>query len=213
MKFPTAALSVTTLSLAMLAPALGQAQTQSPQDTQSSGVNEAQHMVPARALLTHALDANSVHTGDQFRATLSDKVHLNNGVELRRGDALLGNVVDDDMNTVGRSRLALRITEAVLKNGQTIPVKATIVSLYTPDQLSNDSFNAPEELPNRWNDGTLKVDQIGVLHDVDLHSSISSSNSGVFVSTQKNDVKIPGGSELALAIAAQPNAGPTNPGL
>jgi hypothetical protein len=36
---------------------------------------------------------------------------------------------------------------------------------------------------------------------VDLHSRISSINSGVFVSTKKNDVRLAAGSEIALAIA------------
>jgi hypothetical protein len=212
MKSSTAALSIAALSLAMLTPAFGQTPDQGSQDNQATGSREAQRMVPALAQLTRALDSNSIHTGDQFRATLSGNVHLNGGVELRHGDALLGQVAEDDTNTPGRSRLAVRFTQAVLKNGQTIPVKATIVALYTPDSLiSEDSANP--EVPNSWNDGTLEVDQIGVVKDVDLHSRISSSNSGVFVSTKKDDVKIPAGSEIALAIAAQSNTGSTNSGL
>jgi hypothetical protein len=212
MKFSTTALSIATLSLAMITPALAQTPDQSPQNMQPGGLHEAQRMVPAQASLTRALDSNSVQSGDQFRAKLTGNVHLNDAVELHRGDALLGKVADDDANTAGKSRLAVRFTEAVLKNGQTIPIKATIVALYTPDNLLDGSA-MPEEVPNNWNDGTLQVDQIGVVKDVDLHSRISSQNSGVFVSTKKNNVKIPAGSELALAIAAQPNAGTTNSGF
>ena len=36
---------------------------------------------------------------------------------------------------------------------------------------------------------------------VDLHSKISSQNSGVFVSMKKNDVKLKAGSEIQFAIA------------
>ena len=36
---------------------------------------------------------------------------------------------------------------------------------------------------------------------VDLHSKIADSNSGVFVSTKKDDVKLPRGYGIALAIA------------
>jgi hypothetical protein len=210
MKSSTAALSIAALSLAMLVPAFGQ--NQDSQDNQAS-VGVAQHMVPARASLTRALDSNSIHTGDQFRATLSGNVHLNGGVELHRGDALLGQVADDDTNAAGKAHLAVRFTQAVLKNGQTIPVKATIVGIYTPDSLVSDESAFPGSVPNSWNDGTLRVDQIGVVKDVDLHSSIASQNSGVFVSTQKNNVKIPAGSEITLAIAAQNNTGSTNSGL
>jgi hypothetical protein len=197
----------------MLTPAFGQTSTQGPPTNQPTGLREAQHMVPALASLTHSLDSRNIHAGDQFRATLNDNVHLNNGVELRKGDALRGQVVTDDMNTPGQTRLAIRFTEADLKNGQTVPVKATIVSLYTPSDLINNNSDAePDQIPNSWNDGTLRVDQVGVVSGVDLHSQIASRNSGVFVSTKKN-VKIPAGSELALAIAAQPNAAAASSGL
>jgi hypothetical protein len=49
------------------------------------------------------------------------------------------------------------------------------------------------------------MDQKGVLSGIDLHSRIASSNSGVLVSTSKSEVKIPRGTELTLAIAAQQN--------
>src|ERR1700761_464973 len=208
MKFPTAALSLATLSLAMLTPSFGQ----SMQDNEPAGLQQAQHMVPARASLTHALDSDSTHSGDQFRATLSANVHLNGGAELHRGDVLLGQVVDDDTNTAGKSRLAVRFTQAVLKNGQNIPIKATIVGLYSPDALVSDSSSTPDQIPDGWTDGIVQIDQLGVVKNVDLHSRISSENSGVFVSTQKNNVKIPAGSEIALAIAAQ-STGTTNSGL
>jgi hypothetical protein len=169
-------------------------------------------MVPVRASLTRTLDAQRINTGDQFRATLSQNVHLDNGVELHRGDVLLGKVVTDDMNTPGNSRLAIRFTEVDPRNGQSIPVKATIVGLYTPGQLMSDSDAGPEQYRNSWTNTTLSIDEIGVVNGVDLHSRISSLNSGVFVTTTKKNVKIPAGSEIALAIAAQSNTGATNSG-
>lgn len=210
MKPSTFALSIATLSLAMITPALAQTPDQS--SPTQPGSAAADHMVPAQASLTHALDSNSVHAGDQFRATLTGNVHLDGGVTLHRGDALVGNVANDDTNTAGKARLAVRFTEAVLKDGQKVPVKATIVALYTPGNFIDNADIQPDHTPNSWNDGTLQVDQLGVAKDVDLHSRISSQNSGVFVSTKKNDVKIPAGSELSLAIAPQANAAPTSSG-
>jgi hypothetical protein len=202
MKSSPLALSVTTLSLALLTPALSHAQ--------SPAQGEAEHMVPARASLSRTLDADHAAPGYQFRATLRDTVHLNGSTELHRGDVLLGTVANDDMNTGGKSHLAVRFTQAVLKNGQTIPIKATIVAFYAPDDLAGGDSDTTEQIPNGWNDGTLTVDQIGVTKDVDLHSRIASDNSGVFVSTRNADVKLPAGSELALAIAAQPNSNPNS---
>lgn len=209
MKPSTAVLSVATLSLALAIPALGQSPGQNWQNqnwqNQPNAQREADRMVPARASLIHTLDADSTRPGYQFRARLSDTVHLDVGVVLHRGDTLLGKVVNDDMNTPGTSRLAIRFTQALLKNGQTIPVKATIVAVYKPGDLTVE--NVPEHIPNTWNDRTLQVDQINVLNGVDLHSRIASHDSGVFVSTKDKDVKIPAGSEIALAIAARNNAG------
>jgi hypothetical protein len=201
-------LFLATLSLTMLPPAFGQT---SP-DNQAADVTEAQHMVPVRASLTSTLDAHRVNTGDQFRATLSQNVHLDSGVELHRGDVLLGEVVTDDMDTAGNARLAVRFTEVDGKNGQNIPVKATIVALYTPDQLMSDSDTGPEHYRNFWTDTTLSIDEIGVMNGVDLHSRIASDNSGVFVTTRNKDVKIPARSEIALAIAALPSTSTTNSG-
>jgi len=212
MKISTGALSVATLSLALLTPAFGQSNAAATPTDQPATAQQAQQMVPARATLSHALNAGDAQSGSQFRATLNDNVHLNGGAVLHRGDTLVGKVVTDDMNTPGKSRLALRITDAVLKNGQTIPVKATIVGLYPPGDFQSNGMIQPEQLPNDWNNSMVKVDQVGVVHDVDLHSDIASANSGVFVSA-KNNVKIPGGSELALAIAPAQNTGSTNSGL
>ncbi|HEX4156813.1 MAG TPA: hypothetical protein VHY48_14495 [Acidobacteriaceae bacterium] len=182
---------------------------QNSQQGQQRGLQQAQRMVPARASLSQTLDADRTTPGYQFRATLRDTVRLENGVKLHRGDVLLGRVVTDDMNTAGKSRLALRFTQAVLKHGQTIPVKATIVAFYKPSDFLDSEYAEPQQIPNNWNDGTLRVDDIGVMKDVDLHSRIASRDSGVFVST-KDNVRIPRGSEIALAIAARGNGGPAN---
>lgn len=52
----------------------------------------------------------------------------------------------------------------------------------------------------------LQIDEIGALSGVDLHSRIASKNSGVFVSTKKDDMKLSAGSEFALAIAVRKNS-------
>src|ERR1700756_497303 len=206
MKVSNSALFLAVLSLAVVTPSFAQTSDQTAQDSQSSGLSVAEHMVPGRATLARTLDAHSIHNGDEFRATLSDNVRLDNGVELRRGDALVGKVVSDDTNTSGNSRLAVRFTEVDRKNGQNIPIKATIVALYNPNQFLTDSASEPEQVPNSWTDKTLSVDQLGVVNGVDLHSQIASENSGVFVTKTKKDVKIPAGSEIAFAISAQANA-------
>ena len=111
------------------------------------------------------------------------------------------------MNQSGTSKLALRFTEAKLKNGQSVPIKATIVGIAPPvnETADNIPVDAGDQVSNSWNDGTLIVDQIDALNGVDLHSRISSTNSGVFVSTKKDNMKLEHGSEFLLAIAQQPH--------
>jgi hypothetical protein len=205
-------LSITSMSLALLLPAFSLAQStensQPSQDMQSTtaapaGQQEAAQMVPAQAALVDNLDAKKVQPGGQFKAKLSGKVRLKNGPELPSGTVLIGAVTTDEMQVAGTSRLAVRFSQAQLKNGKLVPIKATIVGIVPPE---TSDANGREIVPgeqeiNGWNVGTLQVDQINALSGVDLHSEIASENSGVFVSTKKSDVKLSKGSEIELAIA------------
>lgn len=166
------------------------------------GKNEAAQMVPARAYLVRKLDAKNDKPGSRFVAKLAGTVHLKDGTELPRGTELLGTVATDEMQLKGNSKLALRINEARLKDGKKIPVKATIVGVFGPEtQSASGYYIAPgQEEPNTWTNKILTVDQLDVLPGVELHSRIAGNNSGVFVTKKKDDVKLSGGSELALAI-------------
>lgn len=197
-------LAVVVACLAFTAPSIAQSQygANSPANgataDSNGGQQEATMMVPAEANLANALDAKKVQAGNPFTAKLTQTVHLKNGPELPRGTTLLGTVGTDDMQLNGNSKLALSITEARLKDGKTIPIKATIVGI------------APSGTPeygdsNPWTPHTLQVDQIGAMSNVDLHSRVSGKNSGVFVTTTKSDVKLGAGSEIMLAIAPQQN--------
>lgn len=167
-----------------------------------AGMAEAMKMVPARAALTETLDARKLKPGDRFKATLTDTIHLKNGSELPHGTTLLGLVSTDHLQS-GNSRLALRFSKAELKDGKFVPIKATIVGVFPPEAESGEGYDiaAGDQQPNGWNAGTLQIDQIGALSGVDLHSKIAARNSGVFITTKKDDVKLSSGSELLLAIA------------
>jgi hypothetical protein len=214
-------LSIAALSFAMMLPSAGaQSGAQSGDMSNGSAQNsgsmsqprghrEAMRMVPARAILDRSLDADKVKDGYEFNAKLAKKVQLDNGPELPEGTVLVGKVVKDDMNETGAAKLALRFSEARLKDGQVVPIKATIVGVFKDNGTDPNGFPVTpgDEVPNSWNDGTLQVDQISVMSGVDLHSKIASKNSGVFVSPTKHNMTIPADSELALAIAAQHHHG------
>ena len=159
-------------------------------------------MVPANAALLTALDAKDMHDGAGFRARLSRTAKLDNGTKLPSGTILIGKIANDDMQVQGVSKLALRITEAKLKDGQTIPIKATIVGVALPSAGQGAYPEMPgNQVPNDWGNGTLQVDQLNVLKGIDLHSRINSQNSGVFVTKTKDNVKLRRDTELELAIA------------
>jgi hypothetical protein len=179
----------------------GQASPSVPGAQAPTGHREAMRMVPVRAELMRPLDAQKDQAGSAVQAKLVQKVTLSNGVELPSGTVLAGKVTADDMQHQGKSKLALRFDQAELKDGKKVPIKATIVGFYGPGSTTTDSFTGSgDQVPNSWNDGTLQMDQIDVLGGVDLHSKISSRNSGVFVSTKKDNFKLEDGSEIQFAI-------------
>jgi hypothetical protein len=169
---------------------------------QGRGPQEASLMKPVHALLVSGVDANKDHSGQAVEAKLQGKVSLSNGTELPKGTLLLGKVTADDMQEQGTSKLALRFDQARLKDGSTVPVRATIVGFYGPgngDVEDPDSNN--EEIPIDWTSKTQQMDQMNALPGIDLHSRVTSQNSGVFVTSKKDDVKLRLGSEIQFAIA------------
>jgi hypothetical protein len=168
---------------------------------ESTGQHEAMRMVAVRAELMRSIDTQKDQIGSAVQAKLVQKATLSNGTELLSGTILAGKVTADDMQHQGKSKLALRFDQAELKDGRTVPIKATIVGFYGPGSVSgNNSAGSGDQVPNSWNDGTLQMDQINALGGVDLHSKISSRNSGVFVSTKKDDFKLKSGSEIQFAV-------------
>lgn len=196
-------LSTAVLSLAFFLPegvhALSAKASPDMQATSSTaGQGAASQMVAAQATLVKAVDARKTKPGQEFQASLVDKVRLRNGTELPRGTELIGKVTDDQMRTNGTSRLALRFTQAKLKDGKVVPIKATIMNIF-----SVNNPNGEDDLSqNIWTPQTLQVDQENALSGVDMHSKIADRNSAVFVSTKRDDVKLPEGYGIELAIAA-----------
>jgi hypothetical protein len=197
----------------LLFPAISKAQAADPSNTGNNAVSAdeqgmASQMVPAQAVLDKALDAKKAQKGEQFRATLTGKVQLKNGTELPRGTALVGTIATDSMQQYGaKSLLALRFTQAQLKDGKTIPIQATIVGVAAPatsDSWDQTSGGAP---PDPWNGKAMQIDVVGVLSGVDLHSTIAGKNSGVFVSTKKDNMKLAAQSQLSLALTTESSGG------
>lgn len=194
-------LSAAVLSLAFLPAASRAWASSAASDLDSAGASaavqtDAQKMAPAQAVLDKTLDAKKLQPGQQFQAKLNGRVKLKDGQELPSGTILVGTITTDNMQSAGKSSLALQFTEARLKDGKTLPIEATIIGIApagTPNYGSSGS----------WTPQTLQVDQIGAIKGADLHSKIDGANSGVFVAAKMDDLKLSQGSELSLAIAAK----------
>ncbi|HTW81688.1 MAG TPA: hypothetical protein VME23_19225 [Terracidiphilus sp.] len=167
-------------------------------NTQSAEqVEAAKQMVPAEVKLTSTLDARKDQPGSTFEAKLDGTVHLKDGTELPHGTVLMGKVVTDKMQSSGTSRLALRFTEAKLKDGKTVPIEATIVGISGP---AGDYTAGGVTGPIPWDGTSVQYDNIGVISHVDLHSRIGGMNSGTLVANDKSDMKLTTGSRFSLAL-------------
>jgi hypothetical protein len=172
-------------------------------DAAAGATQEAAKMVPANAIFLSNLDSQKLTAGTQVKVKLQSQVRLNGGPVLPNGTVLVGQVVDDSTQT-GKAKLALRFSEADLKGGKTVPIKATIFNLFQAP--SETAVIDQSQVPMSWDTKSLGVDQANVVPGVDLHSSIDSPNSGVIVSTKKADIKLSSDLGLALAIAPRSSA-------
>jgi len=215
----TLSLSIAVACLALLAPGLAQAASSKASgatgdramNTMATSAEQrtAAEMVSGQAHLRTTLDAKKLQAGKQFEAVLDDDIQLKNGPELPHGTELVGEVTTDRTQPNGSSQLGLRFTEAKLKDGQVVPIRAMIAGVANPVYVSNQTTYS--NAPISWNKNILQMDQIGALNNsVDFHSKIDSSNSGVFVATKKDDVKLESGSQFSLAIEARKSAGTHN---
>jgi hypothetical protein len=192
--------TLTTLSFtaALLLPAIAHAAPAVPVSTaatsNTAGVVE----------LTQSLDARKLSKGATIQARLINTVHLANGTKLPSGTLLTATVENDTLQD-GNVRLALRFTAAQPKHGAAVPVAARIVAVSTGafNDGEPDSISVPETLDNT----DTSEDVLDVVSGVNLHSMVSSPNSGVFVSKTKSNVKIPAGTQFELAL--RPAAGAT----
>jgi hypothetical protein len=198
-----ATLSLLPVSLLAQSANMGTASAGADQSIQA-GQSEANRMVPASVVLLNTIDARKMNPGADFKAKLYGKVRLIDGPELPSGTIFNGTVVRDDMNDPRTRKIVLKFTTAQLKNGTEVPIKATIVGVYTPQNEVGYSYEigASPDAPNSWNAGTLAVEQLDVTSGVDLRSKIAGNNSGVFTTSKKEDVKLSKGSDLNLAVAA-----------
>ncbi len=198
LKRNTIALGAIFLTLPLFGMAQSNSNSNSMAPANPEARSQAAQMVSASATLLHNLDTKDLQPNAEVRAKLNSTVKLENGTKLASGTVLVGHVVQDQAEPKGQTtRIAFDFNQAQLKDGKTIPIKATIVGM-TPD--ANQDVGYLVQPGDKWTDGPLQIDQVGVLSGVDLHSRIAGENSGVLVSTKSDDLRLRQGSGIQFAI-------------
>src|SRR3984957_21266234 len=108
---------------------------------------------PAQSALLQTIYSDKVGSGNEFKVRLAGKVHLNNGTDLPSGTVLVGTMTKDNQQA-NESRLTLRFTQANLKDGGVVPIKATIVGVAKPstESLEGYSVDPGDPAPDEWID-------------------------------------------------------------
>jgi hypothetical protein len=90
-------------------------------------------LVGVRAWLNKGLDAKKAKQGDPVTAKLQEDVKIPDSVELPKNTVLVGHV-DEVQPSQNKSDSSVQVTfdKAQLKNGQQIPIKATIMQIAPP---------------------------------------------------------------------------------
>lgn len=190
---------------AMLIATCGYAGAQTAQSTQAESSRNLQ-LVSASAQLTHKIDTKTAREGQTVKAKLTSNVKTVEGMKLDKGTMLLGKVEQvQRSNDNGPSRLSIVFDEARLKDGKTIPVKATLLGAYPSNageyyaETGTNGALMPGE-PYRISD-EQKIDQMpGTLGHVGMHSAVQSNVSATFVSMDRN-IDLKQGTRLQVAIS------------
>ena len=112
-----------------------------------SQATNSRRIIGVRARLEKSLDAKKLKEGDVVEASPEVKIHLADGVDLDKHSRLLGRI-DKVQPSVGGGDSAIGITfdKVRMKDGQEIPVKATILWIgQAPNSLNPKVVSAPAD--------------------------------------------------------------------
>jgi len=124
-----------------------------PQQGQES--NSAQS-VAVSAELTKTLDAKKLKPGDPVNARITQEMRASDGTLVPAGSAVKGHVVSASAKANGdpQSSIAIAFDNIVLRNGQQLPLQATIQAVGAPPLMSPEQFGAGSPQPTMTTPGT-----------------------------------------------------------
>lgn len=181
------------------------AQPETSQNTQQTTPENVQ-LVSAQAQLSHALSTENAAQGQVVTAKLTSSVKTAEGMKMDKGTMLIGKVEKvERSNNNGPARLSIVFDQARLKDGKTIPVKATLLGAYPSNAGSYyaETGVSGNMIPNQPHmiSSQEKIDQMpGTLSHVGMHSAVQSNVSATFIAKDRN-VELKKGTRLQVAIA------------
>jgi hypothetical protein len=147
--------------------------------------------------LVRPLSTRSSAQGQAVAVKLTDSIKTPGGVELPRGTELVGRVDEvkaSDNN--GPATLVLTFDQARLKDGKTLPIKATIAGFAPQDE----SVNLPASVSPDGGFDQLAPGPSGVA----LHSAVQDNASGTLTDEHSN-FRFGAGTQFQVAVAVHSN--------
>ena len=118
----------------------------SSQTTAGSGISSSSSLASGTtilAMLSKSVDAKKAKQGDEVTARAAQNVVSHGSVVIPRGSKLIGHVTDVKAREKGQNESSLGITfdKAILKNGQEVPLQASIRAIAAA--ANNAAVNSP----------------------------------------------------------------------
>ena len=174
------------------------------------------------ATLSQTVDARKAKSGDEVTATLTDDVRANGRLLLLRGTILVGRVTEAQARTRAGdgstdSRLGIAFERAVLRDGQEVPINATIEAVAAADSAASSNARS-EEAGAR---GQLTSGARGVfgIAGVQIVAAAAADGRAPLLVSSTGNVALKSGTQLLLVArghgttdrnAAAPTAGHTS---
>jgi hypothetical protein len=169
------------------------------------------HLVSANATLVQDINSKKASQGEAVTAKLTGSVK--GATELPKGTLLLGKVDEVQASTKGSpAKLSIVFDLAQLRDGQQIPIKATLLGAFPAPVIDGgyDPVGEPFVLLKSIPDDERINQEPGELHNVSMHSAVLADVSAVFTST-KHNIDLKNGTQFQIAIA--PESGPQGTAL
>jgi hypothetical protein len=177
----------------------------------SAGAASAQSLAGVSTQLVKPLDSETAAAGQAVAVKLNKGVKTPDGVKLPRGTELIGKVTAvSPAQKGGAASVTVVFTEAQLKGGKQIPVKATVLAAYPGSEAIEAQYSdsTMDTVADHVASNHVVDQEPGALPGVTLKASVQDANSGTFSKADGN-FKLATGTFLQIGVAQASGSGST----